>query len=103
MVQTDPVAVVLALGLSLSQPDRAAGAAEVPDGLTPLALHLADPVVAQRAEQLPVEGQAVLDRGDDEVDVMDTARAHRPRLQRRSASSCARPERAARRTGRGAR
>jgi hypothetical protein len=33
-------------------------------------------VPAERPEQLSVEGQAALDRGDDEVDVMDAAGAH---------------------------
>jgi len=36
-----------------------------------LTLHLADPVVAERAEELGVERQAALDRRDDEVDVVN--------------------------------
>jgi hypothetical protein len=38
--------------------------------LAALALDLARPVPAERAEQLAVERQAALDRGDDDVDVM---------------------------------
>src|SRR3954467_13710830 len=71
MVQPDAVAVVLAVTrLRLAEPDLGHGAAEVPDRLAALALHLADPVPAERAEQLAVERQAALDGGDDEVDVM---------------------------------
>ena len=91
-MQADPVAVGRSLALRLAEADRAAGAAEVPDRLASLALDLADPRVAERPEQLAVERQAPLDRGDDQVDVMDAARAHRAfGFQRRSASSCARP------------
>ena len=39
--------------------------------LVALALHLADAVPAQRAEQIAVEGQAALDRRDDQIDVMN--------------------------------
>src|SRR5205085_9308208 len=63
VVETDRVAVVRrALRLRLPQPDRGAGPAEVPDRLAPLALDLADPVKAERREQVAVEGQAALDR-----------------------------------------
>ena len=31
---------------------------------------------AERAEEISIEGQAALDRGDDEVDMMDAAGAH---------------------------
>ena len=72
-MEADPVAVVvaLALGLSGTKSDLAAGPGEVPDRLAPLALDLVDPVEAERREQLPVEGQAALDRRDDEIDVVD--------------------------------
>ena len=50
---------------------------QVPDRFAALALDLADPVPAERAEQLAVEGQAALDGGDDQVDVMDAAEPHR--------------------------
>ena len=81
MVQSDPVAVdpavtLIRLCLCLAQPDRAARAGEVPDRLASLALDLPDPVIAERRQQLAVERQAALDRRDDQVDVMDAARAH---------------------------
>ena len=92
VVEPDPVAVAAAFALRLAKPDGAAGTAEVPDRLAALALDLADARVAERAEELAVEGQAALDRGDDQVDVVDAARGHRAfRVQRRSASSCPRP------------
>ena len=72
VVQPDAITVVgLRLGLRLAQPDCGPWAAEVPDRLAALALDLADPVEAERAEQLGVESQAALDRGDDQVDVVD--------------------------------
>jgi len=53
--------------------------AEVPDRLAALALHLGHVVVAERCEQIAVEGQAALDRRDDEIDVVDaSARGHVP-------------------------
>jgi hypothetical protein len=72
VVQADAVAVLLALarGRRLAQAERAARAAEVVDRLAALALDLGRPVPPQRAEQLAVEGQAALDRGNDDVDVM---------------------------------
>jgi hypothetical protein len=78
VVEADPVAVVVALGLSRTQPDLAARAGEVPDRLAPLTFDLADPVEAERAEQVAVEGQAALDRGDDEIDVVDAGGTHVP-------------------------
>ena len=75
-MQADPVAVEPAEALRLAEPDRAARPAEVPDRLAALALDLRDAVVAERAEQVAVERQAALDRGDDEVDVVDARRAH---------------------------
>jgi hypothetical protein len=73
VVQADPIAVVGTVGrrLRFSQTERGSGAGEVPDRLTALALDLADAVVAERREQLAVERQAALDRGDDEIDVVD--------------------------------
>src|SRR5262249_31748770 len=50
---------------------------EVVDRLASLARDLADPVVAERREQVAVEGQAALDRRDDEVDVMNAGGGHR--------------------------
>src|SRR5439155_3795835 len=78
VVEAQLVAVVLAARRlrRLAQADGPARPAEVVDRLAALALDLADPVEAERAEQLAVEGQAALDRGDDEVDVADLARAH---------------------------
>src|SRR5919197_848248 len=76
-MEADRVAVVRrALRLRLPQTDSRAGPAEVPDRLAPLALDLADPVVAERRKELAVEGQAALDRRDDQVDVVDAGRAH---------------------------
>src|SRR4029079_2990275 len=78
MVQADAVAVIgaLTLRLGLAQTDRGARAPEVPDRLAAFALHLADAVPAERAEQIAVEGQAALDRRDDEIDVMDACGTH---------------------------
>src|SRR5919201_3116102 len=71
VVQSDAVAVVRRdLRLHLAQPDGRARAADVPDRLAALALDLAHPVEAERAEQPGVERQAAPDRRDDEVDVM---------------------------------
>src|SRR5918994_7632185 len=84
-VRPDPVA------LRLAEADRAARAAEIPDRLAALPLHFADPRVAERAEQLTVEGQAALDRRDDQVDVVDAGRGHALLLQRRPTSSSPRP------------
>src|SRR5207248_1543844 len=74
-----------AVGLRLAETDRALAPGQVPNRLAPLALHLADPVPAERPEQLPVKGQAALDRGDDEVDVVYAAGAHGPTQVRRAA------------------
>src|SRR5437667_7416073 len=78
MVQADAVAVVRAVGfrLRLAQADRAARSPEVPDRLAALALHLARAVPAERAEPLAVEGQAALDRRNDQIDVVDARGAH---------------------------
>src|SRR5579862_2092117 len=77
VVEADGVAVdLVAARLRLAQADRRLAAAQVPDRLAALALDLADPVPAERPEQLAVEGQAALDRGDDEVDVVDASGAH---------------------------
>src|SRR4051794_6874350 len=76
MVEADRVAVVCAgPALRLAQPDRRLLAADVPDRLAALSLHFAQAMPAERAEQLAIEREAALDRGDDEVDVMD---AHEP-------------------------
>src|SRR5207247_9840531 len=93
VVQADPVPVVglSAVGLGLPQSDGAAGAGEVPDRLAALALHLADAVEPERREQVSVERQAALDRGDDEIDVVDARGAHlstAPGFPRRGGSSC---------------
>ena len=73
VVQADAVAVVWAVApaLGLAQAQRAAGAGEVPDRLAALAFHLAHAREPERAEQLRVERQASLDRGDDEVEMVD--------------------------------
>src|SRR5689334_12632042 len=71
----DGVTVVgrgVGVGLRLPQAqgrDAGAGDGEIVDLLTALALDHVDVVPADRAEQLTVEGQALLERGDDEVDV----------------------------------
>src|SRR5918911_3006231 len=72
-MEPDAVAVVrlVVRGLRLPQSDRGARPAEIPDRLASLALDLADPVEAERREQVAVERQAALDRRDDEVDVVD--------------------------------
>ena len=77
MMQSDAIAVVRRrIGVGLAQADRLTGPAQVPDRLAALALDLADTGESERSEQLGVEGQAALDRGDDQVDVMDAAGAH---------------------------
>ena len=77
VVDADAVAVEGAFGrrVRLAQAERGSRAGEVVDRLAALALDLVVPVPAERAEQLTVEGQAALDRRDDEVEVMDTRRA----------------------------
>src|SRR5437867_3611118 len=76
MVQPRLVAVdrALSLALGLAQADSGPGPAEVPDRLPPLTLDLADPVPAERPEQVAVERQAALDRRDDQID--EIGRAH---------------------------
>ena len=76
MVETDRIAVVRARRLRLAQADLRLVADQVPDRLAALALDLADPVPAERTEELAVERQAPLDRGDDEIDMMDAAGTH---------------------------
>src|SRR6266511_2086285 len=66
----------IALALRLADADDAPWPPQVPDRLAALALHLADAVPAKRAEEVAVEGKAALDRGDDDVYVMNTGRAH---------------------------
>jgi hypothetical protein len=75
-VAVDPVVALIRLCLRLTQPDRAARAGEIPDRLAALALDLPDPVIAERRQQLAIKRQAALDRRDDQVDVVDAARAH---------------------------
>src|SRR3954462_10070419 len=95
VVQPDPIAVVaLRRGLSLAEPDRAARPPQVPDRLAALALDLGHAVPAERPEEIAVEGQAGLDRGHDQVDVVDAARTHARRGGvHRAAGSSSRPER----------
>src|SRR5215211_5348070 len=78
VVQADAVSVEAAgcVGLRRPQPDGRAGAPEVPDRLAALTLHLREPVPAEGPEEVAVEGEAALDRGDHEVDVVDAGRAH---------------------------
>src|SRR6185312_16502945 len=71
-------------GLSLPEPDRAPRPPEVPDRLAALPLDLGHAVPAERREQIPVEGQAALDRRHDQVDVKYAAGAH---ARRRSCSA----------------
>src|SRR4051812_1725020 len=76
MMEADRVAVVGGgLALRLPQPDRRLRAADVPDRLAALPLNFAQAMPAERAQQLAIEREAALDRGDDEVDVMN---AHEP-------------------------
>src|SRR6266508_3849272 len=72
VMQSDPVAVVrLRIRQRLAQADGGPRAGDVPDRLAALTFDLGDRVEAERAEQLRVEGQTALDRGDDEVEVMN--------------------------------
>ena len=76
VVQSDRVAVgSVETRVALAQPDRPVGevAAEVNDPLPLLADDAADVDVTERAQQSFVEGQAALQRGDDEIDMMDAA------------------------------
>src|SRR6185437_7265041 len=106
VVQTDAIAVVRPLDLCGAQADGDARPVQVPDRLAALALHLGDPPVPERGEQLAVERQAALDRGDDEVDVVNArAGLHCARCYGFSGlpavpspNSCARPYRTARAT-----
>jgi len=76
VVEADLVAVVFPLRLRLAEADRRSGAPEVPNGLVAFPLHLAHPVPSERPEEIPVEGEAALDRRDDQIDVVNTVRAH---------------------------
>ena len=69
VVDADAVAVVGAFGgrKRFAQAERGSRPGQVVDRLAALTLDLAVPVPAERAEELTVEGQAALDRGDDEV------------------------------------
>jgi hypothetical protein len=73
VVEADAVAVDLAAvsRRRLAQAERAARAREVVDGLAALALDLAQALPPERPQQPAVEGQAALDRGDDDVEVVD--------------------------------
>src|SRR5512133_607365 len=64
MVQADLVAVVRlpAFRCCLPQADRRGGAEQVVDRLAALALHFAEAVIAERAEEITVERQAPLER-----------------------------------------
>jgi hypothetical protein len=82
MVDAHPVAVEGRAGrrLRLPEAERAAGARDVPDRLAALALDLADPVPAERLEQLTVERQAAQDRADDEIYVVEAGGTHPRRI-----------------------
>src|SRR2546428_781674 len=89
VVHADAIPVVGALGLRLANPDRRARSVEVPDRLAALALDLRDAVPAERPEQVAVERQALLDRRDDQIDVMNARGAHATfRLHRDGSWSC---------------
>src|SRR3954454_3626500 len=91
VVQPDRVAVVAGadLGrLSGANPDRRAGAAQVPDRLAALARALADAVPAERPEQIAVERQAPLHRPDDEDHVVHTGRSQQASLPAGKRESC---------------
>ncbi len=73
VVDADAVAVVLAGDSRLAQADGgAAFAADVDDGLAPLADDVSDTRVPERLEQLAIEGKAPLERRDHEVEVMQS-------------------------------
>jgi hypothetical protein len=80
MVKPDRVAVVRAfsLGLRLANPQRRSVSLEVdvPDRLGALALHLIGLQVPERSQQLPIERQAAVERGHDDVDVVEAHAAH---------------------------
>src|SRR5262249_575736 len=76
VVQPDRISIVRLVALRFAEPDRRAGPGQVPDRLAALAFDLSDPCVADRSEQIGVERQAARDRGDDEVDVVDTGGPH---------------------------
>jgi hypothetical protein len=63
--------------LRITQADHGAAARDVVDRLSTLADDLADAPVPERLEQLAVEGEAALERGDDEVEVVDAAAGQR--------------------------
>ena len=73
----DRVAVVGqgALRLSLAQADRGAAIStkQIVNGLPSLALYLVDPSPAQRSEKLAIEREALLERADHEVQVIEVA------------------------------
>jgi hypothetical protein len=74
-MEAHAIAVVRAFRRRLAQPERAPGPVEVVDRLASLPLDLTVAVPAQRPQQIAVERQAALDRGDDDVDVVKTCRA----------------------------
>jgi hypothetical protein len=73
VVEADAVAVdrSAVFRRRLAQAERAPRTCQVVDRLAALALDLAQPVPAERPQQLAVEGQAALDRGDDDVEMVD--------------------------------
>src|SRR5262249_15447701 len=91
VVQAHRVAVVAGADLRRlggADADRGAGPAQVPDRLAALALDLADPVPAERPEQITVERQAPLDRADDQVQVVHAGRSQQASLPAVARESC---------------
>src|SRR5688572_21775612 len=82
MVQADGIPVVLSGRLRFADPKRDADpvAVEVPDRLAAFAHELRRVPIPERLEQLPVERQAAVDRGDDDVDVVHPHLWHRGSL-----------------------
>jgi hypothetical protein len=85
VVEADSVAVdgKPRLGIrGLAEADGGARPIEIVDRLATLARSVGHTVPAERPQQLPVEGQRAVDVGDDQVDVMDSRRAHGGRVVR---------------------
>jgi hypothetical protein len=76
VVKADGIAVV-GPGRRLCLPQRERGAdtlaVEVPDRLAALADDLVELDVAERREQLAVQREAALERGDDEIEMVESA------------------------------
>jgi hypothetical protein len=87
MVEADAVAVhsqaCFRIG-RLAEADGRAGPVEVMDRLALLAGRRGDAVPTERAEELPVEAERLLDVGHDEIDMVNTGGTHRATVVRRA-------------------